>query len=158
MSSIYHNVKNDKKCKAASGLSLAQFEELFLHFEKFYKPKQENPYPNTPKPVLTDKKEALFFILHYLKAYPTLENMGIYFDMDVKTVSNYLTYTKQCLKAALKEQDKLVSTLFDTQDDFDKVFENVGDIIIDCTEIPIQRPKDNDYQKFNYSGKKKPIQ
>ena len=29
--------------------------------------------------LLTDKREALFFILHYFKAYPTLQNMGLYF-------------------------------------------------------------------------------
>lgn len=88
MPSIYHNLKSAKKIKASTGLAQNEFDKLFSYFEKFYQPKTKNPYPNTPVPVLTDKKEALFFILHYLKAYPTLENMGLYFDMDIRTVSN----------------------------------------------------------------------
>ncbi len=102
MPSIYHNLRTEKQYKAATGLSIVQFTLLFGDFSKYYKPKSKNPYPNTPTPVLTDKREALFFILHYLKAYPTLENMGLYFSMDIKTVSNYIEYIKPALKAALK--------------------------------------------------------
>ena len=73
--SIFNNLRTEKQYKAATGLTPHEFEHLFEYFQKYYRPKKENPFPNTPKPVLTDKKEALFFILHYLKAYPTLENI-----------------------------------------------------------------------------------
>ena len=36
-----------------------------------------------------------------------------------------------------------------------EVFPDVRDLFIDGTERPIQRPKDNEKQKENYSGKKK---
>jgi hypothetical protein len=155
MPSIYYNTLSDKKIKAATGLTSDQFNKLAIHFEKHYIPKKANPWPNTKQPVLTDKKEALFFILHYLKAYPTLENMGLYFDMDIRTVSNYISYTKAALKAALKESDSLLPYIFRTQEEFDKAFEGIEDIIVDCTEIQVQRSKDSGFQEYMYSGKKK---
>jgi hypothetical protein len=36
-----------------------------------------------------------------------------------------------------------------------EAFPDVGDLLIDGTERPIQRPKDDEKQKENYSGKKK---
>ena len=66
--SIYQNSKNEKQYKAVTGLSISEFEALYLTFEKLYFPKIANPYVPQKKPVLTDKKEALFFILHYYKA------------------------------------------------------------------------------------------
>ena len=97
MSSIYHNLKSDKQYKAGSGLSKIRFEQIFKDFDKLYYPKTGNPYVKDKAPVLTDKREALFFILHYYKSYPTLQNMGLYFGFSEFTVSQYLeelTYFK----------------------------------------------------------------
>nr|WP_250631270.1 transposase [Rhodoflexus caldus] len=106
------------------------------------------------QPVFTNPKEALFFVLHYLKSYPTLENMALYFNVDIRTVSDYLKITKKSLKAALKAQDVFVNKVFKSQSDFDKAFEGVEDLIVDCTEIPIQRPDNQKEQQGYYSGKK----
>lgn len=152
MASIFHNLKNEKKCKAATGLTLEQFHALADIFSQYYKPKSGHQYSKPP--VLTNPHEALFFVLHYLKAYPTLENMALYFDVDISTVCDYLKITKKCLKAALKAQDIFVSKVFKNQSDFDKAFEGVEDLIIDCTEIAIQRPENQKVQQEYYSGKK----
>jgi hypothetical protein len=158
MASIYYSLRTEKQYKASTGLKISDFNRLFLVFEKYYFPKKASPIKNTLPPLLTDKKEALFFILHYLKAYPTLENMGIYFEMDVRTVCDYIKRTKTALKAALIELDDYSYNIFDSQADFDKAFEGIEDIVIDCTEIPVQRPKDYDSQAYIYSGKKNSTQ
>jgi hypothetical protein len=154
--SIYYNLRNERKLKAATGMNAKEFATLLSCFQKHYRPKQKNPHTDAHAPVLTDPGEALFFFLHYHKAYPTLENMGLYFDIDVKTVSNYLDYTKAPLRAALGELGISTFGPFGSQEDLDKAFEGVGDLVVDCTEMPIQRPRDADFQKFVYSGKKKP--
>lgn len=41
-----------------------EFKALYETFEKMYIPKNGNPYLTNNLPVLTDKREALFFILH----------------------------------------------------------------------------------------------
>lgn len=151
---IYKNIKTDKQYKASTGFSKEDFMELFLVFEKLYFPKKRSIYKDVPKPVLTNKKEALFFILHYLKAYPTLVNMGIYFGFSESTTSIYIELLKPILKAALLQVTKPIARNFGSQEDFDKAFEGVEDLIIDGVEFNIQRPQDNDQQKEHYSGKK----
>lgn len=157
MGSIFSNLRTEKQYKASTGLKKEQFNHLLLVFEKYYQPKKNSPIKNTLPPVLTDKAEALFFVLHYLKSYPTLENMGLYFRMDVRTVSDYLVRTKTALRSSLIELDAICWTLFNSQEDFDKAFEGIEDIVADCTELPVQRPEGYENQELVYSGKKNSI-
>ena len=157
--SIFHNLKNEKEYKASTGFNSQEFNELFIVFETLYTPKESNPYlPIKLQPVLTNKKEALFFILHYFKAYPTLQNMGLYFGFSESTVSQYLELLKPIIKASLTQLEHLTTRLFKDQTAFDKAFAGIEELVIDVTEIPIQRPDNQEVQKNNYSGKKKPIQ
>jgi len=89
--SIYQNVRTDPQYKAATGLSRAAFDALYPWFARYYEPKKLNPYPTSGSPVLTDKREALFFILHYYKAYPTLQNLGMYFGFSNFAASVFRT-------------------------------------------------------------------
>lgn len=152
--SIYHNAKNDRQYQAATGLDQEQFDRLFRHFESFYTPKSSSPIGGMNAPVLTDKREALFFILHYLKAYPTLHNMAIYFGMSDYSVSSYLELLKPCLKAAIQVQNPENRDIFRSQETFDKHFAGVEDMVIDVTEIPIERAVNQEVQRRRYSGKK----
>ena len=135
-SSIYHNARNERQYKAATGLSLAEFDVLYSIFEHFYVPKKPLPYGPT-QPVLTDKKEALFFILPYYKAYPTLQNLGMYFGLSDAAASHYLDLLKPCLKAALQQQNVLAARLFTGQKSFEQTFAGVTDLFVDVTEIPV---------------------
>ena len=63
MSSIYTNLASDKQYKAATGLSIAEFESLYEQFSELYIPKSGNPYSKKTAPVLTHKREALFYII-----------------------------------------------------------------------------------------------
>lgn len=153
-SSIYHNSRNDRQYRAATGLSQAEFNALFRVFEPLYTPKTANPYTTRSHPVLTDKREALFFILHYFKAYPTIQNLGLYFGMSDSAASHYLERLKPCLKAALAQESCAVNRLFAGQEAFDKVFQGVDTLFVDVTEIPIERAADQEVQREHYSGKK----
>jgi hypothetical protein len=154
MPSIYQNIQTDKQYKASTGLKISEFEQLFAVFQNLYIPKEGNPYLTNTKPVLTDKREALFFILFYFKTYPTLVNLGICFGFSEFTASHYLDLIKPILKAALKGNNELIIGTFKTQNQFDETFKNVNEIFIDVTEIPIERPSDKEIQVNKYSGKK----
>lgn len=151
--SIYHNARTERQYKAATGLSPTEFNALYNIFEHFYTPKQAAPY-SAYLPVLTDKKEALFFILHYYKTYPTLQNLGMYFGLSDSAASQYLELLKPCLKAALQQQKVLGKRLFTGQKDFEQTFAGVQDLFIDVTEIAIERAENQDVQRSQYSGKK----
>ena len=153
--SIYHHARNDRQYKAATGLSKGQFEALYHLFEPFYEPKKPTPSTTRQQPVLTNKREALFFILHYYKAYPSLQNMGMYFGFSDFAASTYLERLKPCLKATLQAQGLHNTPLFPTQEEFDKKFADVTDLVIDVTEVPIERSSNQEVQREHYSGKKK---
>ena len=155
--SIYHNAKNDRQYKSATGLSIKEFEVLYSNFEKLYTPKKGNPYQTNRVPVLTDKREALFFILHYFKAYPTLQNMGLYFGISDYATCNYITLLKPILKSALIQSTAVIYSVFNNQQSFDEAFSGVEGIFMDVTEIPIERPDNQGDQKDKYSGKKNVI-
>ena len=154
MFSVFKNVKSDKEYKSMTGLSKAAFECLYLVFCDLYEAKESNPYGGVRQPVLMDKREALFFILHYYKAYPTLVNMGIYFGFSEYTVSQYLARIKPYLKASLAQNKGIQTTLFKDQAAFDAAFEGVDDLYIDVTEVATERPQNIENQKERYSGKK----
>lgn len=152
--SIYHNLKKDAQYRAATGLSLAEFEALFPVFADCYVPKLPPVYDGPPLPVLTDKREALFFILYYFKAYPTLQNLGLCFGISNAAASRYLEVLKPCLKAALRRQQVLVSRVFAGQKEFEALFAGVPDLFFDVTEVPIERAVNQEVQKQHFSGKK----
>lgn len=154
MATIFTNLQNDRQYRAATGLGKEDFEKLHQVFEKYYKPKPFNELAKHT-PLLTDSKEALFFILFYYKSYPTLEVLGLSFGFSNTSAFGYLDYIKPYLKRALSEQSVLVKRVFDNQQDFDKAFEGVEDIFVDGSEIIIQRASIQQVQQADYSGKKK---
>lgn len=153
--SIYENLRTDNQYKASIGLKKEEFDALFSIFETLYVPKSFSPYKEVNAPVLTNKREALFFILHYLKSYPTLQNMGLYFGFSSFTASEYIELLKPILKKSLSIMGMTTIRVFKDQESFDKAFEGVEDIYIDVTEIPVERPDNQELQKAKYSGKKK---
>lgn len=152
--SIYHNLRTDAQYKAATGLSIAEFDLLFPQFAALYAPKQPPLYAQNPSPVLTDKREALFFILYYYKTYPTLQNLGLCFGISNAAASRYLEMLKPCLKAALARQNTVLWRVFQTQEAFDHAFAGIKELVIDVTEVPIERADNKDVQRLHYSGKK----
>lgn len=133
--SIYHNLRNTKQYKAATGFTEEEFEYLFSFFTELYFPKQASIYENVKNPVLTDGREALFFILHYYKSYPTLQNLGLYFGFSESTASTYLERIKPLLKASYQASGIDIARLFSNQAAFDTAFEGIEDILVDVTEI-----------------------
>lgn len=156
MSSIYQNLRTDRQYKAATALCQSQFETLFTAFERLHIPKTADLSGNQKAPVLTDKREALFFILHYYKAYPSLENMALYFGFSQATVLEYIRRLAPVLKACLVEHQPLQACVFKTQQAFEQAFAQVDEIFIDVTEIPVERPSKAEKQQQLYTGKKKP--
>lgn len=152
--SFYHNVRNERQYRAATGLSPQDFERLYAVFAPLYTPKEPNATPDLNPVVLTDKREALFFILHYYKAYPTLQNMGAYFGFSDAAAHAALARLKPCLKTALEQLVVMKPRLFATENAFVEAFAGLEDVVLDVTEIPIERPQNDDLQKERYSGKK----
>lgn len=155
--SIYKNVENDRQYSASTGLKKCEFDALYEVFEKYYMPKQILVVGEKKQSVLQDKRETLFFILYHLKSGVSYQLLGISFGISEGSAISYVRRIKPALKASLKALNCMPANLFKNQEEFDKVFENVEDIFIDCTEIPVERAENKEVQEEFYSGKKNNI-
>ena len=101
--SILSNVKTDREYAATTGLTKAEFEALWAYYDTFEK---ENTDWQTPKkggvPVLKNSKERLFFLLYYLKVYPSYDVLGISFGMDGSTAHRNITDIYPLVQALMK--------------------------------------------------------
>ena len=158
MATIFENLRTDQQYRASCGLGIDKFEELFSIFDDIYITKQEITYRNDKLPVLTNKREALFFVLYHLKTGITYQVLGLSFGISNASAKNYVDRIKPYLKVCLEKLNCMPAGLFKDQKSFDEVFKDVKDLVIDCTEIPVERADGYDEQKEFYSGKKKLIQ
>jgi len=154
MATIFENLQKDWQYKASTGLDQKEFDRLHDEFKQYYAPKAFNQLAKKA-PVLSDSREALFFILFYYKSHPTLEVLGLSLGFSDTAAFVYLDYVKPYLKRALQAQSVLVKRVFENQEAFDKAFQGVTDLFIDGSEIGVERSKDHKVQQADFSGKKK---
>lgn len=152
--SIYTNVKNDRQYSASTGLKKEEFDALYKVFEKHYETKEILQIGEEKQSLFQEKREALFFILYYLKTGLTYQLLGISFGISDTSAMNYIARIKPALKASLNSLKCVPKTIFKNQEDFDRTFEGVEDIFLDCTEIAVERAENQDVQEDFYSGKK----
>lgn len=155
MASIYENLRTNRQYSASTGLNKIEFENLEKEFSKVYQPKKTLENGEKKQPVLTNTKEALFFILFYLKTRPTYQVLGMCFNISDASAQNYIERIKPYLQYVLKKLKMLPVALFKNQKEFDETFLGCEILIIDCTEIVVERAEDPTVQKDFYSGKKK---
>lgn len=106
--------------------------------------------------VFSTPKDALFFILFYMKSYPTEEVLATMFEMSQPQVNSWKHLLQGILETCFLLMNVLPSREYRK---LNLLIKEMGmtEVIIDATERQIQRPKDNDVQKEYYSGKKRNI-
>ncbi len=99
--------------------------------------------------------EKLFYILFYFKCYPTFEVAGVLFDFDRSQANRWMHRLQPILEAALGRTMALPERKLERIEQFLQRYPEVKEVMIDGTERPIARPKDQKRQKEHYSGKKR---
>ncbi|WP_061233536.1 transposase family protein [Leptospira noguchii] len=77
-------LKNPRMSQALLGVSHQEFKTLFVPFGLAYlslKEKIKHNFTKGRKSILQDIEENLFFILFYLKTYPTYDVLGAVFNV-----------------------------------------------------------------------------
>lgn len=166
---MYEKFKNltiDRSIKAIIGMSREKFDLLVPHFSAAYQEIQEERYQNKEikrlprggKPgVFSGHEERLFFVLFYLKTYPTFDVLGFHFEMSAGHAHDYVELFLGVLARALTALDQLPEVTLETPEEFSQLVDKYNDIIIDGAEMPCVRPQDEGHQKERYSGKKNAI-
>jgi hypothetical protein len=148
-----------------TGLSRQAFLDLLPAFQQAdthlqYQAEQLRPAPRKRqpgggrKPILSSPADRLLFILFYFKLYPLQAVQGFFFGMSQAQACEWIHRLTPVLNRTLGYERQLPAR---KAADLTQVLRQCPglEFIIDGTERPIQRPKNEQRQKQYYSGKKK---
>lgn len=150
--------------RSLTGLTKAQFEKLLPAFEHQFAKRysrynlrgelRQRKSGKRTSDKLPEPEEKLFFILTYVKNYPTQQVQASMFDMHQPQCNSWIKLLMPIVNDALDELGLLPAR---NGEKAKRKLKEEKEVIIDGTERPIQRPKDNETQKEYYSGKKNDI-
>lgn len=157
---------DERQFKALTGLSKAEYQKLLPIFEESYyeirqekyeqsKSKRQRKPGGGQKGKLDSMSLKLFFILYYLKTYPTFDVLGFVFGLDRSRSCTNVHALTPVLQRALSKLGVLPKRAFESVEEMKAAFESIEDLFIDVTEREQVRPKNNEEQRKKYSGKKK---
>ena len=158
--------KHDRRIKSVIGISLSKFNILLVAFtaaydavqlERCQKGEIKNVPKGGPKGNLDTFEKKLFFILYYLKTYPTFDVLGFLFGFSSGHAHNHVENLLPVLLRSLSDLGVLPERSPGTPEEFLQLVEEYGDIIIDGLECACVRPQDEELQKARFSGKKNAI-
>ena len=153
----------DRLLRAMIGLNRKAFENLLEKFEKVYNEEEEKKGKRPRKRKrgggrkgrLASMAEKQFYILFYLKCYPTFDLASVLFDFDRSQAHRWVHKLQEILEKTLGEKQVLPLRQIHSVEEFLEKFPMVKKVIVDGTERAISRPKNEEKQRENYSGKKK---
>lgn len=157
-------LRDDRLLRAMTGLNRKAFEELKIAFEQELlmeevprrsQEQRQRAQGAGRKPRLETVEEKLMYILFYFKCYPTFDLAGIMFDLDRSQANRWMHRLQLVVEKALGRKMALPKRKLKSMEEFIESFPEVKRVILDGTERPIQRAKDQEKQKQDYSGKKK---
>ncbi len=162
MDTLYKNIKNDRQMRASTGLSISLFDELLTHFITAYKAVEgscleEKMSDNVQTFVFQSYADMLFLVLFYLKAGISTDILGVIYGKDGGQMKRFVDRYSIILLETLSRQNCLPRRSFASVAEFKRFLADNKDLLIDATEVPIERPVDTEKQKKVYSGKKKGI-
>ncbi len=158
----YKELRNERQWKATTGLSQQEFNSLTIAFghayEKLYEISLEQGARNLKKTlILSTYADCLYFVLFQLKTGLTNDCLGAVFTMDGSSALRNFEKYSQVLELALREQQALPSRHFHSLQEFKSYLLAEPELIVDATEMRIERPSDKEKQQDRYSGKKNVI-
>lgn len=149
-------LSDERTSQAAIGLTGSVFKKLESDFEKGLKKcTKKNPYKGGRPDRLKTSKDKLFFVLFYLKNYPTYDVLGIQFGLHRSCAYRKVNRYMEALKIALGNSGSIPAGSIG---ELNKRIKNIELVIVDGTEQRRNRPKNWENQKDYYSGKKNAIQ
>lgn len=146
------------------GISHHQFELLLPRFVKslrqaeyvraWSQDRDRQPGGGRKASLATDRQK-LFFVLFYYKVYPTLRFAQTVFCFDKRNIQLWIRFLEGVLFGALGYQLHLPQVRIRHLNHWLTICPVLKEFLVDATERPVQRPKDNQQQERYYSGKKK---
>jgi hypothetical protein len=155
--------KHDRVIKSVVGMDRAKFDKLAEAFAAACQAIQQERLLNGeikqvpsggPKGRLDTPEKQLFFVLYYLKTYPTFDVLGFHFGLSSGHAHDHLERLLPVLTRSLSDLGVLPAKTPGTPEEFAQLIEKYGDIAIDGLECPCVRPQEKALRDARYSGKK----
>ncbi len=153
--------RNPRATKAMIGLSYEEFTTLvplFTHAyiaHKMADPTRQRQVGGGIKGKLPTYEDKLFFVLFYVKNYPTFDVLGTLFDkprgQSCEDIHLFLKVLERTLGHAVVLPERKLTSV----DEFLEKFPDVHDVFLDGGERRRERPKKPKSERRLYSGKKK---
>lgn len=152
-----------------TGLSVEKFDALVEKFTPLWEAaeRKRRTRPNRQRALggghpyaLRTVEDKLLCALVFLRIYPTYEVLGLFVGMHLSNVDRLLRRALPVLQEATgktlqlprpRRGQKRVRSL----EEFFTRFPDLRDVIVDATEQPTRRPKNNTEQRRHFSGKRK---
>lgn len=153
--------RNPRAMHALTGLSYQEFTALVPKFKRILieisrsKPHRIRAVGGGRKGALKTSEDKLFFILFYLKTYPTFDVLGFFFGKPRGRSCEQIHLLVRVLKKALGREWVLPKRKIRSVEEFLEAFPEVKDVFGDGTERRIERPQNARSERKAYSGKKK---
>lgn len=160
-------IKDARFFKSFTGLDHKRYDALRPVFEEVvfaYEATKKKPSDSRKRkpgagrpPKLPGTDDKLVFVLHYLKAYPTMDNMGSTFGMSRGSACGLVHLYAGLLKQSLEVLQVMPKRQFSRPEELLEALSELGGIdqlLIDVTERPHRRLRDKEKRDALYSGKK----
>lgn len=154
-------MRSNRLCRALTGLTVAEFEELVLVFAVLLKESYYTEYPDRVRKVggerrgvLPGARERMFVILMYLKVYPTYDMLGFLIGCARSKGHRHIQKLLPIMEKTLKRKFVLPARKIRSPEEFFALFPEARDVFLDGTERRIQRPVAKKKRNKLYSGKK----
>ena len=154
-------VLNDNRLvRALLGVTKAEFFALVPVFEQIVyefrkSKKRERAVGGGSNGKIKDARRKLFFILFYIKTYPTFDVAAFVFASSKSRTCEWAHSILPLLEKTLGRQVVLPLRQIRTPEEFFHAFPGVKEVLLDGVERPTIRSKKTKVQGKHYSGKKK---
>jgi hypothetical protein len=160
----FNEISDDRIVASLVGMTKAKFSALVKPFEEADRGiQQERVERGEIKHVkhgrangnLDTYGKKLFFVLYYLKTYPTFDVLGFHFGFSGGHAHAHVDRLLPVLRRALAGLCIMPGRAAGTPSEFHKLIDKYKDIVIDGVECACVRPQGKAEQEKHYSGKKK---
>lgn len=162
----FNAITDDRIVASLIGMPKAKFTALIQAFEsaaveidqeRVQKGEIKQVKQGGPKSYLDSSEKKLFFILYYLKTYPTFDVLGFHFGFSGGHAHAHVDKLLPVLGRALNHLKLMPERQVKTPKELAQLLEKYKNIAIDGVECSCVRPQDKVAQKEHYSGKKKEL-
>jgi hypothetical protein len=145
------------KAKFTALVKVFESAALAMDRERVEKGEIKHVKQGGPKGHLDSYEKKLFFVLYYLKTYPTFDVLGFHFGFSGGHAHAHIDQLLPVLGRALTILNAMPERTLTTPEEFSQIIEKYKNIAIDGVECACVRPQDKTEQEKHYSGKKKDI-